>query len=165
MTMANFDAARLKRLMEDRGLTLAVAESLTSGWIQAAVGSISGASHYFLGGITVYNIDQKVKHLGIDRQHAQSVRSVSERVAAEMARGVAELFESDYSVSSTGYAEESSDDDVHEPFAFVAIWRRTEGGGALIHSERVGGPGLGRVEMQQHVAESVLGRLQAHIAK
>src|SRR5215510_4086337 len=97
----SFDAVRLKELMVARGLTLAVAESLTSGRIQAAVAAASGASNYFLGGVTVYSIEQKVRHLHVDRQHAEAVHGVSARVAEEMARGVALLFGSDYSVSTT----------------------------------------------------------------
>ena len=44
-------------------LTLAVAESLTAGLVQARVASVSGSSDYFLGGITAYSLDEKVRHL------------------------------------------------------------------------------------------------------
>jgi nicotinamide-nucleotide amidase len=158
-----FDSKILKETMEGRQLTLAVAESLTSGRIQAAAGAVSGASHYFLGGVTVYSIDQKVKHLGIDRAHADSVNAVSPRVAAEMATGVATLFESDFSVSSTGYAEPSPEKNVLEPFAFVAVCRRTNGVAVVLSVDRITGTGLTRTEMQQHVAEFALGRLQEHL--
>lgn len=161
----DFDAVRLKELMEARGLTLAVAESLTSGRIQAAVGAASGASNYFLGGLTVYSVDQKVKHLRVDRHHAEAVNAVSARVAEEMASGVARLFGSDYSVSSTGYAEPYPEAGVREPFAHVAIWKRASDGGALIFSDVVKGPELSRTQMQQHVAEFVLGRLQEHVER
>lgn len=158
-----FDSKVLKEIMEQRGLTLAVAESLTSGRIQAAVGAVSGASHYFLGGLTVYTLAQKVKHLGVNHDHAASVDCVSQRVAIEMARGAANLFGSDYSVSSTGYAERYPALRVPEPFAFVAVWRRIDDDGALIHAERITGSGLSRIEMQQYVAETALGRLQEYL--
>jgi len=158
-----FDPKTLKETMERRKLTLSVAESLTSGRIQAAAGSVSGASDYFLGGVTVYSVDQKVRRLGIDRVHADSVNAVSARVAAEMATGVAMLFESDYSVSSTGYAEPSPEMSVLEPFAFVAVCRRTNGATVVLSVDRITGTGLTRTEMQQHVAEFVLGRLQEHL--
>ena len=158
-----FNANRLKELMHSRGLTLSVAESLTSGRIQAAVGSASGASNYFLGGVTVYTIDQKVLHLHVDRQHAESVNAVSARVAEEMARGVAQLFGSDYSVSTTGYAEPSPSAGIPLPYAHVAIWRRSGDGGTLIFTTVIRGQGLSRIEMQQHVAESVLSHLQDHL--
>jgi nicotinamide-nucleotide amidase len=159
----SFDAVRLKELMQSRGLTLSVAESLTSGRIQAAVGAASGASNYFLGGVTVYTIDQKVSHLHVDRQHAEAVNAVSARVAEEMARGVAQLFGSDYSVSTTGYAEPSPNDGVPDPFAHVAVWQRSGEEGLVIFSGVFSGPGLSRIEMQERVAEFVLGRLQDHL--
>ena len=73
-------------------LTLAVAESLTCGQVQAKIGAGAGASHYFLGGITTYSLAQKVRHLGVNRAHAQRVNSVSQRVAVEMAEGAGVLF-------------------------------------------------------------------------
>ena len=75
--------------------TLAVAESLTSGRLQAAIGERSGASDYFLGGLTAYTIDQKVTHLGVDRDEADRTNAVSEKVADEMVLGVCRLFGSD----------------------------------------------------------------------
>ena len=72
--------------------TLAVAESLTSGRLQAAIGERSGASDYFLGGLTAYTIDQKVTHLGVDRDEADRTNAVSEKVADEMVLGVCRLF-------------------------------------------------------------------------
>ena len=48
-------------------LTLAVAESLTGGRVQARITAISGASEFFLGGMTAYSLDQKVRHLGVSR--------------------------------------------------------------------------------------------------
>src|ERR1044071_5239810 len=88
-------------------LTLAVAESLTCGQVQASVGRISGASTFFLGGITTYTLDGKVRHLGVRRAAARRVNSVSAAVAEEMARGVCRLFGSDLGLATTGYAEPS----------------------------------------------------------
>lgn len=158
-----FDAVHLKDLMTARGATLSVAESLTSGRIQAAVGAASGASNYFLGGITAYTIAQKVRHLNVNLEHAEAVDAVSARVAEEMARGVAQLFGSDYSVSTTGYAEASPGSSVLEPFAHVAIWERVGEGGNLVFSGVANGSTLSRTEMQEHVAEFVLGRLQEYM--
>jgi len=82
-----------------------VAESLTCGRVQARIGQISGASEFFLGGITTYSLDQKVRHLGVDRAGASAVNSVSAAVAEQMARGVCALFGSELGLATTGYAE------------------------------------------------------------
>ncbi len=85
--------------------TLAVAESVTCGHLQARIGAISGASEFFLGGITTYTLDEKVKHLGVKRAAAKAVNSVSAGVAEQMARGACALFGSDFALATTGYAE------------------------------------------------------------
>ena len=109
-------------------ITLSVSESLTGGKIQDKLVSVSGASSYFQGGVTVYNIDQKVNLLGIDREHAGSVNCVSERVAQEMASGCNELFGSDIAIGITGYAEtiiggpyEAKYGRVEVPFCYYSI--------------------------------------------
>jgi nicotinamide-nucleotide amidase len=60
---------------------------------------------FFLGGITAYNIEQKVRLLGIDRAHAELVDCVSPRVPEEMAEGVSNMFQADIGLATTGYAE------------------------------------------------------------
>src|ERR1017187_9882269 len=113
-------------------LTLAVAESLTSGRLQARIGAISGASEFFLGGVTAYSLDEKVRHLGIDRAEACAVNSVSARVAEQMARGACVLFG-----ARTGSAEPSAEWNVAEPFAWWGLARLQPGGDFAVSSARV----------------------------
>jgi len=147
----------LKELMlRSPKLTLAVAESMTSGHLQAQVGAISGASNFFLGGITAYTLDQKVRHLGIDRAAAEAVDCVSAAVAEQMARGACALFGADLGVATTGYAEPSVDPVVADPFAWWAIaWRQSDGSSA-VRSGRVDCPGASRVAAQERVADAAL---------
>ena len=95
----------LKEILTKNELTISVAESCTSGNLQALLTSISGSSEYFEGGITVYNIDQKVKHLGVDRKVAEPVDCVSQEVADQMALGCSKLFETRIAISTTGYID------------------------------------------------------------
>jgi len=44
-------------LLREPRLTLAVAESLTCGRLQARIGAIPGASEFFRGGVTAYALD------------------------------------------------------------------------------------------------------------
>jgi len=132
-------------------LTLAVAESLTSGRLQARIGAISGASEFFLGGMTAYSLEEKVRHLGVDRAEASAVNSVSGRVAEQMARGACVLFGSDVGVATTGYAEPSAEWRVEEPFAWWALARLQPGGDFDVASARVDCPGLSRLEAQERV--------------
>ena len=63
-------ATTIKEFMLKRGETISVAESLTSGYLQAQMAAVAGSSNYFAGGITAYNIEMKVKFLNVDRANA-----------------------------------------------------------------------------------------------
>ena len=140
-------------------LTLSVAESLTCGNLQARIGAISGASEFFLGGITAYTLDQKVRHLGVNRAAARSVNSVSAEIAEQMARGVCRFFGSDLGVATTGYAEPSQENGVDVPFAWWAVAYRRAGRFAAVRSGRVECPKAKRVETQAIVADAALAEL------
>ncbi len=140
-------------MMRAPRLSLAVAESMTCGWLQARVGAISGASGFFLGGITVYTLEQKARHLGVDRTAAAAVNSVSAGVAQQMARGACGLFDADVGLATTGYAEPSADLAVVSPFAWWAIARRD---GSAVRHGRVDCPGAPRAAAQERVADEAI---------
>lgn len=142
-------------LLREPKLTLAVAESLTCGNLQVQIGRISGASNFFLGGITAYTIDQKVRHLGVERAGAAAVNCVSAQVAEQMARGVVELFGADLALATTGYAEPAPAQGVTVPFAWWALAHR-KAGGWHGQSTRVDCPGADRVQVQQQVAHAAM---------
>jgi nicotinamide-nucleotide amidase len=157
-------AAELKKLILRRpALTLAAAESLTAGHVQARIAAVSGASDYFLGGITAYTLAQKVRHLGVNRAHARSVNGVSQRVAVEMAAGAAKLFGADLALATTGYAERCPEQQVKVPHAWWAICHRLKGGAVLVLSGLVEVPGADRVTVQERVADAVLRELVAYL--
>lgn len=159
-------SAELKALLaREPKLTLAAAESLTCGRVQALIGAVSGSSAYFLGGITAYSLKEKVKHLAVDRATARKVNSVSAEVAEQMARGVCWLFGSDLGVATTGYAEPSPADRVEQPFAYWALAHRASPGAkfAAVRSGRIECPGAKRVDVQQMVAEAVVGELVSYL--
>jgi PncC family amidohydrolase len=66
--------------------------------------SAQNASNFFEGGITVYNLGQKVRHLNIEPIHADAANCVSERIAQQMASEVSKLFCSRWGIAITGYA-------------------------------------------------------------
>jgi nicotinamide-nucleotide amidase len=156
-------AAEIKQLILHRPkLTLAAAESLTGGQVQARITSISGSSGYFLGGVTAYSLEQKVKLLGVNRAHAKAVACVSQRVAVEMAAGAAQLFGADLAVATTGYAERSPANKVRTPHAWWALCHRHRGA-AVVLSGLIEVPGADRVTVQERVAETVLAELAKYL--
>lgn len=159
-------AAELKTLLlRPSRLTIAAAESLTCGRVQSAIGSVSGSSEYFLGGLTAYSLEQKVRLLEVDRTAAKRVNCVSAQVAEQMASGACARFGSDLAVATTGYAEPSPADNVTDPFAWWALAHRARNGKKFvaIRSGRVECPGATRIEAQTFVAEAVIAELVAYL--
>lgn len=108
------------------GHNVAVAESVTAGLLQTAFSLMEGATDFFAGGITAYNINQKVKHLKVEPMHALACNAVSEKVAKEMAMHVAKLFGTDWGIGITGYASPIPEHDMKELYACFAISYREE---------------------------------------
>ena len=73
-----------------RGLTIAVAESLTGGLLVAELVSVPGASAVVNGGVVAYATELKATVLGVDRGLLAERGPVDAEVARQMARGVRE---------------------------------------------------------------------------
>ncbi|HEY1108344.1 MAG TPA: nicotinamide-nucleotide amidohydrolase family protein [Opitutaceae bacterium] len=161
MTASSISAELKALLLGPPGLSLAAAESLTCGRVQARIGEVPGASEYFRGGITAYTLDQKVRHLGVDRAHARKVDCVSPEVAAQMARGVCKLFQSDLGVATTGYA--SSVPGGGHPYAYWALTQVRRSRVIALRGGRIECPGASRIEAQTIVADAVLTELAGYL--
>jgi nicotinamide-nucleotide amidase len=92
------------RLLKQRGLTLAVAESCTGGLIGHRVTNAPGASDYFLGGVVSYSNEAKQDLLRVPSQVLAESGAVSAEAARAMARGVKEVFGAAVGLSATGIA-------------------------------------------------------------
>lgn len=157
-------AAELKKLMQQPPvLSVATAESVTGGHVQAMITAVSGASEYFRGGVTAYTLDEKVKILGVTRAPARRVNCVSQQVVVEMALGAGRLFDADLAIATTGYAEPSPSDGVKVPMAWWAICHRQGGGSAVVISGCLEVRGEGRVAVQHRVADTVLRELVSYV--
>lgn len=93
----------VSNILRQRNHTVAVAESCTGGMISNELTNLSGSSQIFSGGIVSYSNESKEEILGVPEELIQQHTPVSLEVALAMAVGAAERFESDYSISTTGY--------------------------------------------------------------
>jgi PncC family amidohydrolase len=139
--------------------TIAVAESVTAGHLQAAFSLAPDASRFFQGGITAYNVGQKYRHLLVEPTHALECNAVSEKVSADMARGVCQLFSSDYGVAITGYATLLPEAGVEELYAYIAIAFH----GEIIAAEKITSPVVDSLEVQVDYVNQVLEELDKRI--
>lgn len=91
-------------LLVQRGLKLAVAESCTGGLVSHRITNVPGSSRYFLGGVTSYANEAKVKLLGVGEDTLEAHGAVSAETALQMARGVRLTLGADIGISTTGIA-------------------------------------------------------------
>lgn len=148
---------QIQRLCIERGLTVAAAESLTTGRVQALLGSQSGSSGFFVGGVCTYNIAMKNRILKVPIGVAKPVNCVSPDVAVAMADHVRRLFDASLGVATTGYAEPAPEHGYPNPGAFIAV---SDGARPTAVSNYISIPVADiiatRADVQQYIAERTL---------
>lgn len=114
-------AAEVLRLLEARGETLAVAESLTGGLVAAEVTAVPGASRVFRGSVTAYATELKHEVLGVDGTLLAERGAVDAEVALQMAAGVRKVMGADWGIATTGVAGPEPQDGQAVGTVFVAV--------------------------------------------
>lgn len=149
-----------QRLIE-RKQTLSVAESVTSGYLQAAFSAADNATVFFQGGITTYNYDQKFKHLQVDPIYALQRNGVSQQIADTMARQVCKLFVCDWGIGITGYAAPIPQDNITDLYAFFAVAHKDN----IVHTATLSAPLKDSIQVQLYYANEVLKALDEVLNK
>lgn len=96
--------ATVVRLLAEKRLTLATAESCTGGLISCRVTDVPGASAVFTHGFVTYANAAKVSLLGVPPADLDAHGAVSEPVARRMAEGALASSGADIAVAVTGIA-------------------------------------------------------------
>ena len=112
-------AERLVKLLKERGLTIAAAESCTGGKVSDLIVSVPGASEVFKEGFITYCNEAKIRSLGVDKAVIAETGAISDETARLMARGAAKKAETDIGLSATGNAGPSADEE--KPVGLVYI--------------------------------------------
>ncbi|HVE47584.1 MAG TPA: competence/damage-inducible protein A [Acidimicrobiales bacterium] len=107
---------RVGALLEEGGLTLGLAESMTGGLVASRVVEVEGSSKWFRGGVVSY--DSQVKFGLLDVPEGPVV---SEEAAAAMAQGACRVLEADVSLSVTGVAGPATQDGMPVGTAFFGL--------------------------------------------
>ncbi len=92
------------RLLDERGETVAAAESCTGGLLMGLVTSVPGASRWFDCGWVAYADAAKETMLGVERSALEAHGAVSEQVARGMAAAARRNAGATYGLSITGIA-------------------------------------------------------------
>lgn len=112
---------------------IATAESCTGGMVSGAITSVSGASGVFDCGVCSYANFIKHKIVGVREETLSTYGAVSDRTAAEMARGIRMLSGADIGISTTGVAGPLGGT-IYKPVGLVYIGVSTELG---LHTEKM----------------------------
>lgn len=156
----NFQESILKEIgdvLHERKEKIAVAESVTAGFLQLALSQITEASSVYKGGITTYTIEEKIKLLNIDAAEAALKNCVSQSITNQMAQEVARLFDTEWAIATTGYASEVPESGF-KLYAFCTIFHKDK----IILSKKIElYPHTPAMDAQHFYAESVLFELHA----
>ena len=94
----------LSRLLLDKKLQLATAESCTGGLIAAACTDLAGSSAWFERGFVTYSNDAKMELLGVEERLLRRAGAVCEGVARAMVTGTLAHSHAQVAVAVTGVA-------------------------------------------------------------
>ncbi len=92
------------RLLQQRGQSLATAESCTGGFVAQLITAIPGSSKHYQGGAVTYSNASKIDLLGVSADSLADHGAVSEAVVRQMAEGARKKFGATYALSTSGVA-------------------------------------------------------------
>ena len=146
----------LAGLLQARGETLAVAESMPGGNLAARLTAIPGVSAVFLGGATVYSAKAKAVLAGLDPGFIKAQGTVSGPVTAALAEGIRARLGTTWGLAVTGNAGPTEDKDGPAPVGTCLV---AVAGPDGTDSKAFRLPG-GRVELQVRGASWALDMLR-----
>ena len=112
----------VQALLEQKGMTIGVAESITGGLVAKRLTDLPGISRVFKGGIVSYTNEIKHAVLGVSEEQLAEFGAVSAPVARSMAEGARRVLGVDIALAATGVAGPDRDDRGNEVgTVFVAI--------------------------------------------
>ncbi|MGH2723255.1 MAG: competence/damage-inducible protein A [Actinomycetota bacterium] len=145
------------RLVEERGASIACAESLTGGELGARITSVPRASTYFKGSAVCYSPDAKREVLGVPQEIIDGPGTVSEECAVAMAQGARKVFGADVALSTTGVAGP----DALEGQPPGTVWVALAADGAT-EARTFRAPG-GREQVRRWAEQAALDLLRRHL--
>ena len=95
---------RVGRLLAERNLTIACAESCTGGLLTSRLTNVAGSSDYVMGSVVSYTNQIKERLVGVRHATLAAHGAVSPETAREMAEGIRRVIRTDLGIGITGIA-------------------------------------------------------------
>jgi len=142
------------KLLKEKGLRVAFAESCTGGMVSAAITSVAGSSQVLDLSIVTYSNGAKVKYVEVSERVLAKYGAVSSQTALQMAAGIKAAANADIGVGITGIAgPDGGSDEKPVGTVYVAVNDRVE------HFEFTGN----RKEIREETTKQTLTMLGEHI--
>ena len=153
------DVQKVAEILLERKETGSVAEACTCGLVGYILGSVPGASQFFPGGVIAYTGGLKQNILGVSDELYNTKGTVSSEMAIAMARGVRELTNTNYGISTTGVTGPAAGRS-GLPVGTFFLGLSIKDGQDISAEIRVGGD---RDENKQGAAQAVISLLGDHL--
>lgn len=124
------------RILKEKGLHIASAESCTAGLFPAAITDVAGASEVLSSAYITYSNESKINEIGVDADIIDRYGVVSPQVAEAMAIGTKARSGADIAVTITGYAGPEADPGHDAGEAYIGYAMGDEVGHYAIHTSR-----------------------------
>ncbi|MDX2053320.1 MAG: competence/damage-inducible protein A [Polyangiaceae bacterium] len=128
---------QVARLLAERGLTFAAAESCTGGLVSELLTAESGASNFFVGAVVCYANSAKEQLLNVPPRLLEAHGAVSEEVAKSMAAGAKKSFGAHLALAITGIAGPTGGS-AEKPLGLVHVALATPNDVSAFHYVRPG---------------------------
>ncbi|MFC4617413.1 competence/damage-inducible protein A [Camelliibacillus cellulosilyticus] len=129
-------AAVVFDLLNQKGLTVAAAESLTGGLFSQQLTDVPGASAVFNGGVVCYTNAVKRDILGVSEEILEAEGAVSESCAVQLAEGVRARCGADIGISFTGVAGPDKSEGKEVGTVYIGL---AAGGKTHVFSKQING--------------------------
>ncbi|MFD2255942.1 competence/damage-inducible protein A [Luteolibacter algae] len=153
--------ATVVRLLAEKSLKLASAESCTGGLIGSRITDVPGSSEVYTHGWITYSNEAKASQIGVDEALIAAHGAVSEEVAIAMAEGARKESGADIAISVTGIAGPGGGSP-EKPIGTAWIALAAEGCGTS--ARRFFHP-RNRLDFKESVSQSALDMIRRHLMK
>lgn len=119
--MAEPKITECSKLLADKKLTIAFAESATAGWLCSEFALSPQSGQVLKGGIVCYDATLKEKILGVPHEVIEEFTPESQEVTEELAKRLANVIQSDIQVGVTGLTTPGGSETEDKPVGTIFI--------------------------------------------
>lgn len=117
----NASAAAVIKTMKSKGLTLALAESMTCGMAANKLSFVPGTSEVLMGSIVCYRPEVKMSVLKVPKEQIKKYSCESKEVTQTLVKHLAKVIKADIYAAITGLASEGGSETKEKPVGTVFI--------------------------------------------